>query len=68
MPLSKKCKLADFVVTNDGTLEELRRDVSEAYTWMLRQSSMKLTMMISATAGCALGLVAAVIYIAVKFI
>jgi dephospho-CoA kinase len=31
MPLQRKVKLADFVIENDGTLEELYRQVDEVY-------------------------------------
>jgi dephospho-CoA kinase len=67
MPLSKKAKLADFVLSNDAGLEELQHDVDEAFTWMQRQARMKLTAMITGTACCVVGFVAAAAFFVARF-
>jgi dephospho-CoA kinase len=67
MPLAKKTQLADFVLANESGLDPLQHDVDEAYRWMQRQSGMKLTAIIGGTVGCVVGLVAALVFFAVRY-
>nr|CCC48231.1 putative dephospho-CoA kinase, fragment [Trypanosoma vivax Y486] len=43
MPVSEKCKLADFVLQNDGSLDELERLVDKSVNWMRAQRGGRMT-------------------------
>ncbi|KEG12025.1 putative dephospho-CoA kinase [Trypanosoma grayi] len=61
MPIAEKCRRADRVIRNNGTLAELESSVDTTVMWMRRQPGSRLTRLVVATVvggvGCAAGAV-----------
>ncbi|ORC88023.1 putative dephospho-CoA kinase [Trypanosoma theileri] len=61
MPIEEKCRRADYVIRNDGTLGELEKSVDDSVEWMRRQSGRRMTcvMLVVLLGGVACGAVVA---------
>ncbi|KAH9600649.1 Dephospho-CoA kinase [Trypanosoma melophagium] len=46
MPIEEKCRRADYVIRNDGTIAELEKSIDNSVEWMHQQSGRRMTCVI----------------------
>ncbi|RNF24269.1 dephospho-CoA kinase [Trypanosoma conorhini] len=52
MPVEEKCRRADYVICNTGTLSELACSVNDCVDWMRRQSGCRMNIIVLSTLVC----------------
>ncbi|EKF39359.1 dephospho-CoA kinase, putative [Trypanosoma cruzi marinkellei] len=63
MPIEEKCRRADYVIRNSGTLTELDCSVNDSVEWMRRQSGFKMNIIVFLSAAGGTVCLAAVVHL-----